>query len=362
MDLSFLKSLYDSSGPFASVYLDIRRITEDAPKAIELRRKARQRELADQGAPPAMIEAMARLVDEENGRRESGTLAMFAADGEVVHHEVLQGPPPVEVALYSRLPHVKPLLVQRGEPMAYVAVTVDRLGGELTCVSRDGHRRVIGVKPEEDFPVRKTKAGDSFRTDKQQRAAEEVWRINAKKVAHEIAVAVDDCGADLVVLAGDIRARKAVEGELPEVVLARLVDAGGVGPSLEDEIARAVEHKREEQRAALLDQFDEQLTKKGRAVEGLAGVTDALRKGQVATLFLEDRPDSPATLWVGPHPTDVGTSAELLRELGVADPVEERADAALIRALASTDGELRLLPAESFRAEAGVGALLRYVD
>ncbi|MEV5711577.1 hypothetical protein [Actinoallomurus sp. NPDC052274] len=362
MDVSFLKSLYDSPGPFASVYLDIRRITEDAPKAIELRRKARQRELADQGAPASMIEAMVRLVDEENTRRESGTLAMFAADGEVVHHEVLPGAPRVELAKYAPLPHVKPLLAQRGEPMAYMSATVDRLGGELTCVSRDGHRRVITVKPEEDFPVRKVKAGDMFRQDKQQRAAEEVWRINAKKVAHEIAVAVDDCGADIVVLAGDVRARKAVQGELPEAVLARLVDAGGVGPSLDEEIAQAVEHKRAEHLAALLGQFDEQLTKGGRAVDGLEAVTDALRKGQVATLFLEDRPDSPATLWAGPHPTDVGTSADLLRELGVADPVEDRADAALIRALAGTDGDLQLLPPESLRADSGVGALLRYVD
>ncbi|MFL6052165.1 MAG: Vms1/Ankzf1 family peptidyl-tRNA hydrolase [Actinoallomurus sp.] len=362
MDVTFLKSLYDSSGPFASVYLDIRRITEDAPKAIELRRRARQRELVEQGTPPAMIEAMVRLVDEENAQRESGTLAMFAAGGEVVHYEVLPGEPRVELAHYAPLPHVKPLLVQRGEPIAYLSATVDRLGGELTCVSRDGDRRVIAVKPEEDFPVRKTKAGDMFRQDKQQRAAEEVWRTNAKKVAHKMVAAVDDCGADIVVLAGDVRARKAVREELPESVLARVVDAGGAGPTLDEEIARAVQHKREEQLAALLDQFDEQLTKKARAVEGLDGVTDALRKGQVASLFLEDRLDSSTTLWTGPHPTDVATSAELLRELGVADPVEDRADAALIRALAGTDGDLQLLPPESLPAEAGVGALLRYAD
>jgi hypothetical protein len=362
MDVSFLKSLYDSPGPFASVYLDMRRMTEDAPKVIKLHRRARQRELADQGAPPATIEALVRLVDEENTRRDSGTLVAFAADGEVVHYEVLPGQPRVELARYAPLPHVKPLLMQRGEPIAYLSAKVDRLGGELTRVSRDGDRHVIGVKPEEDFPVRKVKAGDMFRQDKQQRAAEEVWRTNAKKVAHEIAVVVDECGADIVVLAGDVRARKAVREELPEPVLARVVDAGGAGPTLDEEIAHAVERKREELLAARLDRFEEQLTKKGRAVEGLDGVTDALRKGQVDCLFLEDRPESSIMLWTGPQPTDVATSADLLRELGVADPVQDLADAALLRALAGTDGGLQLLPPESLRAQSGVGALLRYVD
>jgi hypothetical protein len=362
MDVTFLKSLYDSPGPFASVYLDMRRAREDAPKVIELRRRARQRELAEQGAPPATIEAIARIVDEENTRRESGTLAVFAAGGEAVHYEVLPGAPLAELARYAPLPHVKPLLAQRGQPIAYLAATVDRLGGEIICVSRDGARRTIGVKPDEDFPVRKTKAGDMFRQDKQQRAAEEVWRANAKKVAHAVVAAADDCGADVAVLAGDVRARTAVQEELPEHLQSRLIDVGGAGPALDDEIARVIELKRHEQLTSLLSRFEEQLTKKGRAVEGLDGVTDALRKGQVACLFLEDRPESSTTVWTGPQPTELATSADHLRELGVADPVEDLADAALIRALAGTDGDLVLLPPESLRAESGVGALLRYVE
>ncbi|GAB3968591.1 Vms1/Ankzf1 family peptidyl-tRNA hydrolase [Actinoallomurus acanthiterrae] len=362
MDVTFLKSLYDIPGPFASVYLDMRRATEDAAKVIELRWRALHRELVEQGTPAATVEAIERVVAEENIQRESGTLAVFAADGEAVHSEVLSGTPRAELARYAPLPHVKPLLAQRGHPIAYLVARVDRLGGEITCVSRGGDRRTITVKPDEDFPVRKTKAGDMFRQDKQQRAAEEVWRTNAKKVAHAIVGAVDDCCGDIVILAGDVRARTAVQEELSEPVLSRVVDAGGAGPTLDEEITRAVELKRAEHLTSLVSRFDEQLTKHGRAVEGMEGVTDALRKGQVACLFLEDRPDSSITLWTGPQATDVATSADRLRELGVADPVADLADAALIRALARTDGELVLLPPESLRAESGAGALLRYAD
>ena len=210
--------------------------------------------------------------------------------------------------------------------------------------------------------MRKTKAGDMFRQDKQQRAAEEVWRANAKKVAHAIVGAVDDCGADIVVLAGDVRARTAVQEELSEPVLSRVVDAGGAGPSWTRRSPAPSSSGRDRHLTSLVGRFDEQLTKHGRAVEGLEGVTDALRKGQVACLFLEDRPDSSITLWTGPQATEVATSADSLRELGVAGPVADLADAALIRALAGTDGELVLLPPESLRAESGAGALLRYVD
>lgn len=362
MDVTYLKPLYDRPGPFASVYIDMRRTTEDAPKVIELRWRARQRELVDQGTPPETVEALDRIVAEENTQRESGTLAAFAAGGEVVHHELLPGPTLAELARYAPLPHVKPLLAQRGQPIAYLAAVVDRLGGEITCVSRDGERRIIKVKPEEDFPVRKTKAGDMFRQDKQQRAAEEVWRTNAKKVAQAIVTAAEECGVEVVVLAGDVRARKAVQEELTEPILSRVVDAGPAGPTLEEEISRAVELKRHEHLMSIVDRFNEQLTKQGRAVEGMEGVADALRKGQVACLLLEDGPDSRTTLRIGPNPAELSTSAVLLHELGVAEPVEDLADAALIRALAATDGELLLVPPESLRPDSRVGAVLRYAE
>src|SRR3954451_13496298 len=101
MGVSFLQSLYDSPGPFASVYLDMRRATEDAPKVIELRWRALHRELAEQGTPAATVEAIDRVVAEENTQRESGTLAVFAADGEVVHFDLLPGQPRAELARYA---------------------------------------------------------------------------------------------------------------------------------------------------------------------------------------------------------------------------------------------------------------------
>lgn len=362
MDLTFLKPLYDRPGPFASAYVDMRRTTEDASKVIELRWRARQRELVEQGAPAETIEAIGRVVAEEDRRRDSGTLAVFASGGEIAHYEVLAGEPRAEMAVYAPLPHVKPLLAQRGDAVAYLVVVVDRLGGEVRRVSREGAYRTVQVTAEEDFPVRKTKAGDMFRQDKQQRAAEEVWRANARKVAQAVTGAADDCGADVVVLAGDVRARNALQEELTEPVLSRVVDAGGAGPALDGEVVRAVQRKLNERTMTVVGRFRQELTNRRRAADGIGAVVEALVKSQVACLLLEDRPESRLRLWVGPQPTDLATSAEGLRELGVADPVEDLADAALIRAVAGTDGDLLLVPPESLDAGAGVGALLRYTD
>jgi hypothetical protein len=145
-------------------------------------------------------------------------------------------------------------------------------------------------------------------------------------------------------------------------VLARVVDAGVAGPALEEKVARAVKAKRDERITAMVGRFDQELTNHRRAAQGVEAVVDALVKSQVACLLLDDRPESRLSLWVGPQPTDVATSAEALRERGVAEPVEDLADAALIRALAGTDGELLLVPAGSLNADSGVGALLRYTE
>jgi Bacterial archaeo-eukaryotic release factor family 2 len=360
MDVSFLKSLYDRPGPFASAYLDMGRAMEEAPKVIELRWRALRRDLDEQGAPGHTVEAIERLVERENRQRESGTLAVFASDGEIAHHEMLPGAPRAELSRFAPLPHVRPMLAQRGEPVPHVVAVVARTGGEITVSDTGGARRVIGVSPEEDHPVRKPKAGDSLRQARNQRAAEDTWRANAKKLAHAVTEAAGECGAEVVVVAGDVRMAATVLEELPEPVLSRTVEAGPAGPALDDEVARAVELKRTERVLAEVDRFHQQLTRR-RAVEGIGAVAWALRQAKVSRLLLADTAQG-AQLWTGPEPTDLAASTAELFATGVAWPFEDLADAALIRALVATDGELLLVPPDGFRADQGVGALLRFPD
>jgi hypothetical protein len=79
-------------------------------------------------------------------------------------------------------------------------------------------------------------------------------------------------------------------------------------------------------------------------VEGMTATLLALRDGRLASLFLADRPASPAVVWIGPDGADLASSPGELRERGVRAPVTERADAAIVRALAAADAELHILP------------------
>jgi release factor family 2 len=360
MDLSFLRALYDRPGPFATVYLDMRRT--EAPRVVEVRRHVQRKELADQGAPPETIAAVERVVGDEKERRESGCLTVFASGGEVVYAALLDGPPREELARYAPLPHVAPLLEQRGEPVSRLVAVVNRLGAQLTCVAADGTRWSAGVPPSVEFPVHKPKGGDMFSQPRAQQAAEESWRANAKKTARVIDQTVGACGFELVVIAGDVRARAAVLEQLSDAVLARTAECRAAGPGLEADVAEIVRRTCAARMASAVERFTEQLGKGRRAVDGLPGVVGALRNAQVASLLIDRRADARTPVWIGPCCTDLALTRAELRDRGVPDPVPDRADAALIRALAGTDGELLMITPKGWRARQGMGALLRYGD
>jgi hypothetical protein len=172
------------------------------------------------------------------------------------------------------------------------------------------------------------------------------------------------------VIAGDVRARTALMDELPTAVLERAAEAGETvrtaGASeapLAAEVDRLVELKATEHLMAAVERFEGERANRGRAAEGIGPVVAALRRAQVDTLLVADRPDgADARLWIGPEPTHLATSPDELRELGVAAPEPDRADAALVRALVATDGHLLVTPPGGFPAESEPAAILRYVD
>jgi hypothetical protein len=357
MDLSFLKPLQDRSGPYASIVLDMTRTAEESSKLIELRWRALREELAGAGTPRETLNALDRLVADRDEGRDSGGLVAFAAGGEVVLTETLDGPPPSDLAHFGPLPHVLPLLACRSEPVPHLIIVVDRLGGEVTRVD-GGAPETVSVRPAADFPVRKTQAGD-LNQSRQQRAAEDVWKANAKKVAQVAGQWAAD--AKVIVLAGDPRMRSLLLEELEEPVVARTVESRHTAEeALAEEAGRAVELARTERVTVEVERFHRELANDRRAVAGLEAVTDALRNAQVATLLLEDHPESTERLWFGPGPADVATSAATLREENVADPVEDRADAVLVRALIRTGADLVIVPQGTLRTGQGVGALLRF--
>lgn len=257
-----------------------------------------------------------------------------------------------EIARLAPLPHLMPLLAQHGPPIPHLRVSATRTGGEIVAIggSGEGWRDWVAGR---QWPVHKTSVG-GWSQDRYQRSAEETWDQNAKALAAEVAAVAGRIGARHVIVGGDVRARTLLLDHLTKPLRESAV-------VLDEEVSADSEALAEAARRALSQWADREVRERfdswrthlahGRGVEGLAQTMAAFRDGQVSDLFLVDDPSSTATAWIGRAGHDLAASQDELLEWGVAEPGLDRADAAMVRAIVSTDAELHFLPADL--AEAG---------
>ncbi|MBQ1041300.1 peptide chain release factor 1 [Micromonospora sp. C72] len=365
MQLSFLRPLYNRPGPWCSVYMDASRDTQDARAQVDLRWRALKGDLLSQGADPVTVEAVEEVVRRHQPMPGDYGIAVFATRGRVVLTEYLSAPPLRDLASWSALPHTMPLVAQRGEQVAWVRVLADRTGADAMAVSAGGVPRRAHVTGAQSRQLRRVQPG-GWSQSRYQRAAMEAWHQNAGDAAAATADLAERVGADVVVVAGDIRATGMIAAQLPERwqdVLVR-TDAGardaGADDTLMDDItAQTVAEVADRRVTAALDRFGVQED----VGAGLDAVVSALQRNQVDTMLIVDDPSADGELWVGPEPTEIATDPGQLADMSVADPQRVRADAALLRALIGTDADLTVLaPEEAPELTDGVGAVLRYVD
>jgi hypothetical protein len=359
--LDSLRPLYEGTGSYVSVYLDVTRATAEAVNEVAVRWQDARRRLSDEGADDAALDALAQLVIDP-ARSEPGLAAFARADG-VGFAASLPHPPLREISRYAPLPHLMPLLAQRQPPVPHLQVRADREGGEIVAV-----RMVDDVTKEAvaggNWPVHKTTVG-GWSQARYQRSVEEAWAENAKQLAQAVTTAAAQIQAELIVVGGDVRARALLMEHLgtPLRDVAVIVDREvGADSALMDEAAgEAVQARADQETRQRLDDFRAELGR-GRATEGLAETLAALRDGQASEVFIADDPSSTDRAWIGPAPAEVAATEAELRERGVDQIAEDRADAAIIRAAASTGAQLHLVPDGEQPPRHGIGALLRYPE
>ena len=330
MNLGYLRPLHDRPGPWASAYLDASTDAADARKRIELEARAVDDQLDGAGADPATREAVGTAIRGHTSTGRHG-LAVFAAAGQVALTRGYPQPPAQPAGHWAAYPALLPLLAGIGEQVRWLRVLVDRTGGDLVL---DTGETLRTVAPGDRYPIHKAQPG-GWSQPRYQRAAQTNWERNAKEVAEAIAQAVDEVGAEVVVLAGDVRARQLLGEHLPATVAERLVatDAGSRAPGadpqpLDEATERAVQELVERRYRDLLDAYRAGLAH-GLAVGGLAAVRTPLEWGQVQTLLL--------------HRDVAG---------GTADP--------LVWAAVGQDADVVLVDAGHERLPEGVGAVLRF--
>jgi hypothetical protein len=344
VDLGFLRPLFGETGDYVSVYLDTDRSHENALTAIELRWQAARQRLAEAGASQASLDAAAAVAGAPG---EARGYAVFARAGAVAFTGALDAPPRREIARLAPLPHLMPLLAQRRPPIPHLRVSATRVGGEIVAVGGSGQGWRDWVSGQQ-WPVHKTKVG-GWSQDRYQRSVEETWDENAKALAAEVDAVAGRIGARHVIVGGDLRARS--------LLLERLATPLRESATVFDEEVSADSQAMTEAADRALsewagrhcrERFDDWQARlaHGLAVQGLAPTMAAFRDGQVSDLFLADDPTSTASAWIGPAGSDLAASREELLELDVPAPAADRADAAIVRAIAHTDAELHFLPAD----------------
>ena len=367
MDLSYLRPLYTRPGPWASVYLDATRAVQDAPHQIQLRLRALRTQLSSQGTDAATLAAMDEAISESPRRPGRYGLAVFATGTDVALVEPMSTPPPVDMAAFGPLPHAMPLVVQRGEEVPYVRVLSDRTGADVTGLSVGGVSRREEVEGGDSFPIHKVRGG-GWSNPRYQRAAEETWKRNAGDVAAAVAELAAAVGAEVIVIGGDVRAAPLIAEKLPRRWRGRVIvtDAGDRNPATEDAFdditLRAIADVAARHVRDAIDRYNVQRGE-GSGSAGLADVVTRLQRGQADTVLLANDPSSTDKLWIGPDdPTLVSVDAQTLRDSGVEEPQQVRADAALLRAIVGTDADLVLVTPDEVVLEHGIGAILRYRD
>jgi hypothetical protein len=198
---------------------------------------------------------------------------------------------------------------------------------------------------------------------------EEAWKRNAGDVVGATVALAESVGAEIIVVGGDVRAVQLFREKLPRRWQDRVVqtDAGSRHAradeaALDDVTIAAIADLAKRHVRDAVDRYEAQRGA-NTASAGLADVVTRLQRGQVDTVLLVNHPASTDKLWIDPDdPTVVAADEQLLRQSGVQNPQRVRADAALVRAIASTGAELILVGPGEATLQHGIGAVLRYAD
>lgn len=368
-----IRQLYKHSGPFATVYFDGSRVTEQGQHEVDLRWRALRAELEQAGAGEPVLTAMDGAVNSDlSAGGQHGHLVVANAAG-VLLDETTDLPPLREYASWSPLPHLMPFLARRSEAVPHVVVLADRTGANIyvnagyseTKLNRDESETLTGPDQE---PIHKT-GRDTWSERHFQNRVDNSWAENAHDVADSVSHHVADVGARLVLVAGDVRARTLVMDAVAERVPAGVdiaeTSAGGrAGGAALEPIEQAVHDAilriRWRHRRAVLDKLRQGVGRGDYAVTGIEPVLEALRSGQVETLVLSDDPSSTERAWIGDEPLLLARDREQLHQFGVPDPLQDRLDAALVRAVAGSAADLLITPNAHSYLDGGIGATLRF--
>ena len=309
-DYGGISELYAGAGPITSVYLHLQPEPASTGDELSLRWRALRAELQSRGASPEMlapIDARVRFAN-ASGR----TLVAFSRTEGGVFDDELEEFDGQDAATTGPLPLGLPLLRWQQQWVPCVSAVVDRVGADIAVFRGSRQQRERTVIGSDDEIERNAPGG--WAQARYQHRAEDSWAHNAAEIAQQVAVSAAGVDAQLVLLAGDVRAVQLVRDHLP-AQLRRIhhevtsgleqVSAGRVElrtSTLHRLIHEAATAARHEAVTACLDAVG-----RGHAVVGLADTAHALRRGAVDHLLVTYRPSDGRLARATSQPLEVVT-------------------------------------------------------
>lgn len=358
MQTSTLTSVTQSSGPFATVLVDVSQDSEQGRQEHELRVREAVERLAEQGAPSEVIDTVAERL-RENLHRPAPTARLVIATPEgVVYDEVALSRVDQAVASWDPLPDLTTWIAHRDATLPFVLALVDHEGGDVSLWDSDLPEPAVETSAgSEDLQFVHHVPTGGWGSLEVQRTTENVWRRNARDVAEEITRVVREHGRPLVLLGGDPTSVGLVRKELDNLP-ADVVElptgqrtADGGDEALQQAIHEALLAQLVARRTELAHRIHQALARGEGAVADVGPVAEAFVRGQVDTLVIDPAALSEVRLLPSDHPG-----------LGFGGPTPSgavRADEALIAAAIATDATVTTLPGIALD-RAPVVALLRW--
>jgi hypothetical protein len=345
IDDASLTKLLAGDLPVTSVYFNLR---ATAQSDALLRWRTVAAGLTEQGAPVATVEALAEQV--LGAVPGPGVLAAFARGTEVTLTVALPGAEVPDLAQYSALPYLRPLLDWEQEHPARVLAVLDRTGADLSVYAAGSAEPLETAVTGPDDEIERNAPGGSSQGRYQHRA-EDSWEHNAAAVAEGLARLLRRFGAHMLLLAGDVRALQYLQEHLPKWIHAGVTvhrlrggrSEDGSAGRLAEQVTVQTHRIVAEQIEGLLAQFAAQAGTGGASVQGPDETFAALAAGRVRVLLLPAGPAGQAQAWFGSGPADVALDPDPLWQAGL-KAYEASLEDVAIRAALLTGAEVRLVP------------------
>lgn len=357
MRLDDLRTLYDDPGPFASCYLEVSRDQEDGDHVVELAARAAGDDLASQGAPGRVVDAVCNTLTRGTGQPAPISRCVVASARGVLHDALVRARHAHPVVRWAPLPDLAGWLADASRSVRFVLALVDHEGADVASYSADGidvvQDRSVGEPAGWEHKVR----GGGWSHLNWQRSAETVWRENATESDAEIQRQLATGDPTLLVVAGDERSRAMVTERLPRpaadvVVLDRAGRAADGGDdALAADVEEAVRGHVVERHLDLLHELRERSGRGHAVAYGVSEVVDAFVRGQVSHVLLDADAAHDRELRPADHPGLVLGSADL--------PASVPADQALVAASVLSGAEVDVVGPAALGGEPAA-ALLRW--